>query len=384
MSGQAKAGAEEKREFHTLNALRGLAALAVVALHYPEMFASLKPTEAYLAVDLFFLMSGVVVAHAYDARLDSGLGAGTFLIKRICRLYPLFAIGTLVSICGVTAGLATGQPVTWTWSSLSIATATSALFLPSPILPGKDEYLYPLNYPAWSLAYELIINFVYALSWRWLRGHWLTLVVVLAAIVLVAVSLSVGNLDQGARYSSMPAGAVRVTFSFFLGVAMSRACKRWHAPAVPTLLVVAAATALLLFPVAEAWRSWYDAACVVIGFPALVWLAIGIQPRRGVWLCTALGAISYPIYILQVPSLLIVHNVFNRILASSIAPYVTVFGLVAIAGLIFLSWVLAVYIDPPLRRAAEAVAFGRRGAVSFRQHLNKRPASPLGNLHERS
>jgi peptidoglycan/LPS O-acetylase OafA/YrhL len=73
--------AESKRTFVTLDGLRGIAALAIVARHAPVLFNSVsiyvqsdigKPTalffESYLAVDFFFALSGFVLAHAYGQR----------------------------------------------------------------------------------------------------------------------------------------------------------------------------------------------------------------------------------------------------------------------------------------------------------------------------
>ncbi|MFX8945840.1 acyltransferase family protein, partial [Acinetobacter baumannii] len=64
-----------RRSFATLDGLRGVAALLVVYHH--EHLAGIvgAPAGAYLAVDLFFLMSGFVIAHAYEARLEQGLSA---------------------------------------------------------------------------------------------------------------------------------------------------------------------------------------------------------------------------------------------------------------------------------------------------------------------
>ena len=51
--------------FDTLDLLRGVAATAVVTLHFSNIFGTpeLLP-HAYLAVDLFFVLSGFVIAHA--------------------------------------------------------------------------------------------------------------------------------------------------------------------------------------------------------------------------------------------------------------------------------------------------------------------------------
>ncbi len=42
-----------------------------------------------LWVDFFFVLSGFVIAHAYLDRLRTGLGLGTFMVRRFARLYPL-------------------------------------------------------------------------------------------------------------------------------------------------------------------------------------------------------------------------------------------------------------------------------------------------------
>jgi peptidoglycan/LPS O-acetylase OafA/YrhL len=75
--------------FVTLHGIRGVAALAVVAWHEPELpCPTFQPGSGYLAVDLFFVLSGLVLAHAYDARFARGLSAGRFMIGRLIRLYP--------------------------------------------------------------------------------------------------------------------------------------------------------------------------------------------------------------------------------------------------------------------------------------------------------
>lgn len=53
--------------------------------------------HAYLAVDLFFLLSGFVKAHVYGRALASNWRANwlRFAIARFARIYPLFALTTL-------------------------------------------------------------------------------------------------------------------------------------------------------------------------------------------------------------------------------------------------------------------------------------------------
>jgi hypothetical protein len=72
----------------TLDALRGVAALAVVGL--PRLLSS------GLAVDLFFILSGFVVQHAYGNHLRREMTFSRFMLVRMIRLYPLYIIGLTV------------------------------------------------------------------------------------------------------------------------------------------------------------------------------------------------------------------------------------------------------------------------------------------------
>ncbi len=69
-----------------LDAVRGCLAVVVVADHVAEQFNVLWiETPASVAVLIFFVMSGFVLARAYDGR------PGVFLLKRQARLWPLYA-----------------------------------------------------------------------------------------------------------------------------------------------------------------------------------------------------------------------------------------------------------------------------------------------------
>ena len=59
--------APRKADLHTLDGLRGVAAILVAALHYGALVKPLQVGSGYLAVDIFFVMSGFVLALAYAA-----------------------------------------------------------------------------------------------------------------------------------------------------------------------------------------------------------------------------------------------------------------------------------------------------------------------------
>lgn len=69
----APAAPAAKTHYAVLDGLRGVAALIVVAFHVLEAHAGGDAhrqiiNHGYLAVDFFFLLSGFVIAYAYDDR----------------------------------------------------------------------------------------------------------------------------------------------------------------------------------------------------------------------------------------------------------------------------------------------------------------------------
>ncbi|WP_374593252.1 acyltransferase family protein, partial [Aquabacterium sp.] len=89
--------------FVFLDGIRGLAALIVLTRHTYD-FWGFKFFHGYLAVDLFFLLSGFVISSAYDRRLDEGAISRTdFVVIRLIRFYPVYLIS--IAFAGVLAAI---------------------------------------------------------------------------------------------------------------------------------------------------------------------------------------------------------------------------------------------------------------------------------------
>ena len=97
--------AAPKGEIRALTGLRGIAALYVVFFHangqyrMPDM---IRPfiRHGYMAVDLFFILSGFVMAMTYAGLFEKGFCFKTFkqfLLLRLARIYPLFALMTVLT-----------------------------------------------------------------------------------------------------------------------------------------------------------------------------------------------------------------------------------------------------------------------------------------------
>jgi peptidoglycan/LPS O-acetylase OafA/YrhL len=141
----------------SLDGLRGIAAVGVMIFHFNYFFlpqaalSSMLPfmrpilDHAYLGVDLFFLMSGFVMAHVYGQKLASNWRAHwrDFAIMRFARIYPLFALTTLVMV--VTHALA-HIPLLW------ISFSSRSLVLQPLLLQELGGLSW--NYSSWSLGTE--------------------------------------------------------------------------------------------------------------------------------------------------------------------------------------------------------------------------------------
>lgn len=81
--------------YHKLDSMRGLIAVTIVIFH-SQFFVVPGGIEimhnAYLCVDLLFMLSGFVLSAAYAERIRAGLGFRSSMVMRIGRLYPVHAV----------------------------------------------------------------------------------------------------------------------------------------------------------------------------------------------------------------------------------------------------------------------------------------------------
>lgn len=285
-----------------------MAASAVVLMH-----ASLLAPHAYLAVDLFFMLSGFVLEHAYGARLADGMGAPTFLWRRIKRLYPLYALGLAISILAVGGALVLGRGAGWTPGSFLTAALTGAIMAPAWPATGAAGAapLYPLNFPAWTLLAELLANAVFAGVYRRLSAPVLVIWTLAAAAITAALAWSYGALDGGAAWPSLHLGIARVAFAFPAGVLLRRLV-RGRLPPVFGALALACAGIALYGSIGGLDVRVYDLAAALILWPTLIALAAASEVRGALRMAAVeAGAASYAAYVTAIPAFAIVHALLH-------------------------------------------------------------------------
>lgn len=325
----------DKQTYHGFDALRGIAALAVVAFHASEAIGNpWLAGSGYLAVDLFFVMSGFVIAHSYEARIPE-LGVSGFMKVRIIRFLPLFYLGGLLGVVRLALLAATGHATDVSLSGI----ASYFLFLPAPPDASPTGSLAPLNGPGWSLLLEIYVNLAYALILPRLSNRVLVLIVAGSCAALLWHGLMQQPFSGGAHWSEIGLALCRVSYSFPLGLLLFRVRHRWGRIQTPQLLVLV----LFWISVTVLPNFWWDYAFALVVSPLLVILASTSHKPSFI---SRYGAnTSYGIYALHYPVLLMASGLANVLNERSYA-----IPIAAILALMIVTPYIDRHFDRPLRK----------------------------------
>lgn len=303
-----------RQRFEHIQALRGVAALMVLAAHIKGAEldyggdGALLPFALYMGVtgvDLFFLISGFVMTHV---ALDGARGpraSARFLFNRAARIYPVYwtvTIGLIVLYAGkfVLFGEATpfNNPI--------------ATFL---LLPD-DEY--PLAPVGWTLVHEMYFYAVFALFVLAARVNIVVFLLAWTAIVAIANMAGVVAANPWTRVAFSP-----LTFEFIGGAVIALILRRGvTAFALPALAL--GADAVLGASAFRAGDLYPDAVAdfsrrtLIFGpmFAAVLYGAAALEARRGAaapkWL-TLTGDASYSLYLVNIPVILVVGKTLSLV-----------------------------------------------------------------------
>ena len=147
-----------------LTPMRGIAAILVVIFHFEIVLVLFLPREmsrffskCYLMVDLFFIMSGFIIYHVYGEFFKHNIHTAAFnkyIRARLARVYPLH-IFTLV----LTIVLVVSQHFKWDEFFNPRAIPTQVLMLQS----FGFHSIYTWNVPAWSISAEFAAYIIFPL-----------------------------------------------------------------------------------------------------------------------------------------------------------------------------------------------------------------------------
>ncbi len=309
-----------KRHYEILDGLRGVAAIMVVIFHTFEAYADENRfkqiiNHGYLAVDFFFLLSGFVVAYAYDDRWGR-MTQWDFYKRRLIRLQPMVIAGNIIG--AVLFYLQKSPhvfPLVATTPVWKVLVVMLVGFTMLPLLPSMDirgwQEMHPLDGPAWSLFFEYLANIAYASGIRKLSNRALGIVVGFSAAFLTHLLVFGNRGDVIGGWSvdrvQLHIGFARVCFPFFAGMLLMRLGRRIH---VRNSFAICSVLLIVLFSLprfggpAHLWiNGLYEAFCIIVMFPVIVLLGAGdgVTGRYSTKLCRFFGDISYPLYITHYP-----------------------------------------------------------------------------------
>lgn len=245
------AAVEPRANLPALTGIRGIAAWFVVLYHIRGAAASQLPPEliatfakGYLAVDLFFMLSGFVLWLNYGERLRrEGLGAAPlFLARRIARIWPLhaFILTGAIALAAVLELTGRNTQGNFPWAELPLHILLVQNWGFTQALTWND--------PAWSIscefaAYLLFPLLALAVDWRRLPTALLLALLVLLVLALGGIFAIAGHDRLGADIPRL--GVARALCQFTMGTILCALWARWRdAPGFPFLVSLSLAGAL--------------------------------------------------------------------------------------------------------------------------------------------
>jgi peptidoglycan/LPS O-acetylase OafA/YrhL len=371
-----------------LDGLRGLAALLVVFFHigWPNHFTNNQFVQnGYLAVDLFFIMSGFVIFGNYAERINSLRDYGNFIGLRFFRVYPLH-FATLALLFGAEVmklllqrELATPSaqlPFTGNNSSQALV-ANVALVQGWHILSGSSW-----NIPSWSISCEFAAYLVFgivALAGLMRRALFIA-VVPIATLTYFVLAFAYDGLDVTYDW-----GVARCLAGFFLGAAMVNA--RWIVRLQRESWFDA--TSIIVVIAVSAVMSLASGTSVVLVVPLFV-LLVALLASDGGTIARILvhpaiqylGRVSYSIYMIQFITILgltivvkrlfkvpAVQDAYTQRIVLAIDPWVgDLLVMLSVGAILIIAGFAYRWVEAPGRE------FGRRHIAGPKARMRARPA----------
>lgn len=314
-----------------LDGIRGVLALLVALTHafghYTGWSSGIFPlTNVSFCVDIFFILSGIVLCHVYQKSISSSeLGLWDFTSRRILRLYPMhiFCMALVPLIFFISSSNAYPE---WLGESTPLNILGDSLLL-NTLSIGFD---FVSNQPSWSISIELYIGTF--LAFYSCKYRCAPLIIALVAVML-AYHFGIKPKEINKTHAFLVnGGIIRCLYSMSAGVIAYRIVRRYksffeHYNATSNLIGIMGV--IIMFLTIHNIRLSSASYFTLVSALSLAIAIIGVIGCKSLSffdskLFTFLGVRSFSIYLLHTPMLyafLGLHsdnNMTNSILAVSI------------------------------------------------------------------
>jgi peptidoglycan/LPS O-acetylase OafA/YrhL len=351
----------EHETFPSLTGLRFILAAWISVYHLSAMYGPPGVAEFPLLavgnarVDIFFVLSGFVLAHVYAVRPKAQAGGfdfGAFMIARIARLYPLHLLA--LGILGVAVAAATLLGRTKEAAQFTLEGLVANLFmLQATAFPKAAAW----NFPAWTLSAEAFGYLLFPLFiglGTLLRGRalafWALGLLITAGVGLVWPLKGDGPLSEATQIWGIGRGAL----CMLVGVGARYAFETVRL-GLAQAVALTGAGALLVGGAAIAgfdlWLVAMGASILIFGIAAIdrtgapTPLSHPVMVRLGTW--------SYALFILHVPLFIIMERGLGLLGWDGVLNPIMV-G-VFLGVVLAVSWPAHVLFEEPARRAIRGI-----------------------------
>jgi len=365
-----------------LDLMRFIAAAGIVLHHSHEFFVPVTKSPFLvreqragmaLFVDLFFFISGFVIAYIYHNRMNSVVDYITFLQRRVGRLVPLhwLTLAAFIAMWSIFVLLHHGGTNTPSFKPKCIA--ETAFLMHTFISCGRS-----FNSVTWSISAEMVmyiafpvIAFIGTRSASLLLGAGAAALTVMMALV---TSRHEWNLLHSSWIELSP--VLRALPSFVLGAALfynRSIISRLPAPSFILAVLTAAMITAMVSGVSQLITL------LIVYMVAIAAVAADVRggPPLIVQRFAPLGQLTYSIYMWHMLFISFLLNGMGDTFANASALYSTILVIVCYVSIFTVSYFSFFFIETPARRWIDKISLGPRIPKPARRQKDKallRPA----------
>lgn len=353
----------------SVQALRGVAALLVVAFHAQGViglpqFGGIKPFAGFFefghaGVDFFFVLSGFIIFYIHQRELNIPQRFNSYLWKRVTRIYPLFLVVMLI----------TALKFVYHGNFNTLDFIKTIFLLPQPALPMLKQ--------SWTLVHEFIFYLCFSIAFfntrlaRALLGIWFTAFVIQKSMDF--------HLPAGFSADCLNVLSSPYNLLFIIGMLVAWLVVRIQVP-FPRLFIIIGTILFLLTGVAENLQILQTSATFTIlmfGLSSAV-LLIGVVSGESHGLirvhnsANLLGDLSYPLYLshgISIAAIMAIYTISGLHLPGWVL-LILLLIICSIAGI-----VLNKLVERPMARMLKAAS--ERWRSSRAAHYHAARAAPL-------
>jgi peptidoglycan/LPS O-acetylase OafA/YrhL len=343
-----------KNRLASIQVLRGIAASMVVFHHVSDAIYRVWPNGLWVfssvnliktgaaGVDIFFLISGFIMIYVSPPYRAHEKPASDFLIRRVIRIYPLYAIVTLLTIGYAVAHLYVKPADGFPYSVGQIAAAFAFM----PHFNPESGWVQPIVKQGWSLYYEMFFYVCFAGVLAWSNRYLLLSLIAIFSVVLLAANL-LGSPDNAIAVVFSDPIMIEFLFGCAIGILYKRGLfnGRFVLPWLVGSLLLLALGSAFGFPDS-------NLRCLSWGIPAagilITFLKLDLSEMTWPRPLTLLGDASYSVYLTHS---LVFYHTLNLILkrgAASVPGDALIAGLTPVIVALGVAFYLA--IEGPINR----------------------------------